>query len=259
MKKCILLLIAIILLPVSGFISEKKKTTDLFNGKNLDGWYTFIKDKGKNTDPNKVFTVQKGMIRISGEEYGCITTNDEFENYRLIAEFRWGEMTFAPRTERARDSGILLHSNGKDGGHGGIWIHSIECQIIEGGTGDLLVVGDGSDRFSITCPVRPEKQGSSWVFDLSGKFVTINSGRINWFGRDPGWKDVKGFRGQSDIEKPVGKWNRLECVVDGKGISVYLNGTLVNQAVDVQPRKGKIQIQSEGAEIFFRKISLEHL
>jgi hypothetical protein len=37
---------------------------------------------------------------------------------------------------------------------------------------------------------------------------------------------------------------------------IYLNGILVNQAVDSQPQKGKIQIQSEGAEIFFRRIEI---
>ena len=79
----------------------------LFNGKNLDGWYTFLKGKGRDNDPNKVFTVQNGLLTISGEEYGCITTNNEYENYKLVAEFKWGGTTFAPRTEKARDSGII--------------------------------------------------------------------------------------------------------------------------------------------------------
>ncbi len=75
----------------------KKPDLKLFNGKNLDGWYTFIKDRGRNNDPEKVFTVQNGLIRISGEEYGCITTNDEFENYELLVKFKWGEITHAPK------------------------------------------------------------------------------------------------------------------------------------------------------------------
>ena len=49
-----------------------KSKIKLFNGINLDGWYTFLKGKGKNVDPNKVFTVKNGVIVISGEEYGCI-------------------------------------------------------------------------------------------------------------------------------------------------------------------------------------------
>jgi len=233
-----------------------KSTGKLFNGKNLDGWYTFIKDKGKNNDPNKVFTVQNDMIRISGEEFGCITTNDEFENYKLTVEFKWGGLTYAPRVDKARDSGILLHSVGEDGGLSGIWMHSLECQIIEGGTGDFIVVGDGSKNFSLTCPVAPGKQGDSYIYNPGGNSVTINEDRINWYGRDPGWQDIKGFRGTKDIEKPVGKWNKIECIVKGGEIMIYVNGTLVNHALDSRPHKGKIQIQSEGAEIFFRRIEI---
>jgi hypothetical protein len=237
----------------------KKSDLQLFNGKNLDGWYTFIRERGKNVDPKKVFTVKNGMIRVSGEEFGCITSNDEFENYKIIVEFKWGEITYEPRIDKARDSGLLLHSVGEDGGSDGTWMHSIECQIIEGGTGDFIVVGDGSKKFSVTCPVAPDKQGGSYVYQPSGNMVTINSGRINWFARDPEWKDSKGFRGAKDIEKPVGKWNRIECIVKDKEIFIYLNGTLVNHAFDVQPQKGRIQIQSEGAEIFFRQIVLTPL
>ena len=95
------------------------------------------------------------MIRISGEEWGCITTDAEYENYKIVLEFKWGELTHEPRLENARDCGLLLHSQGKDGGSQGIWMYSIECQMIEGGTGDFIVVGDGSDAFQITCNVRP--------------------------------------------------------------------------------------------------------
>ncbi len=236
-----------------------KQKVKLFNGKNLDTWYTYIKGRGRNNDPLKVFTVQNRMIRISGEEYGCIVTNDEFENYKLTAKFKWGEQTFAPRTDRARDSGILLHSVGEDGAYSGTWMYSIECQIIEGGTGDFIVVGDGTDKFSITCPVAEQKQGNSFVFKPGGNKVTLNSGRINWFSRDPEWKDIKNFRAKNDIEKPVGKWNLIECIVKGNEIHIYLNGVLVNQAFNVKPQRGKIQIQSEGAELFFKKIMIRPL
>lgn len=237
-------------------VASEKSVVKLFNGKNLEGWYTFIKGRGRGLDPKGVFTVKKNMIRISGEEYGCITTNDEFDNYKLILEYKWGRITYAPRIDKARDCGVLFHSQGEDGGYSGTWMYSIECNIIEGGTGDFIVVGDGSTAFSITCPVAPEKQGNSHIFMPGGNSVTINRGRINWYGRDPEWKDIKGFRGVNDVEKPVGKWNRLECSIKNNEILIYLNGKLVNQAIDVRPNKGKIQIQSEGAEIFFRKVDL---
>jgi len=70
---------------------------------------------------------------------------------------------------------------------------------------------------------------------------------------------VKGFRGENDIEKPTGEWNRIECIAMDDKISIILNGTLVNQALKVKPSSGRIQIQSEGAEIFFKRIDLTPL
>ena len=239
--------------------NKDSKTIHLFNGKNLNGWYTFLKDRGRDNDPKKVFTVADGLIRISGEEWGCITTHEEFSNYKLVFEFKWGSQTFSPRINNAMDNGVLLHSQGIDGGSQGIWMHSIECQIIEGGTGDFIVVGDGSPNFAITSTVAPDKQGGSYIFKPGGSLATINSGRINWFARDPDWKDVKGFRGKNNIEKTAGEWNRVECIAEGDKISIFLNGALVNQAIHVKPSKGRIQIQSEGAEIFFRRVELTHL
>ena len=245
--------------PVEAHNQNNVKTIKLFNGHNLDGWYTFLQNRGRDDDPKNVFTVQDGMIRISGEEWGCITTNAEYENYSIVVEFKWGGLTFEPRLDKARDSGLLLHSQGEDGSSNGIWIHSIECQIIEGGTGDFIVVGDGTDQFEITSTVAAEKQGSSFIFQSEGHTETIQKGRINWYGRDPEWKDVLGFRGKNDIEKPVGEWNTLECIVLDGQISIFLNGTLVNRATNVKPNKGRIQIQSEAAEIYFRRVELTPL
>jgi Domain of Unknown Function (DUF1080). len=235
------------------------KTQQLFNGRNLDGWYTFLKDRGKSNDPKKVFTVEDGMIRISGEDWGCITTNKEYENYTLTVEFKWGEKTWGSRADKARDCGLLIHSQGVDGGYSGVWMHSIEVQLIEGGTGDLLVVGDGTDKFSLTSPVAPEKQGGAHLYQPGGNLVTIKGGRINWYGRDAQWKDVKDFRGKKDVENPVGEWNTLVCIAERDSIKVYLNGTLVNEAMNLKPAKGRIQIQSEGAEVFVRKVQLVSL
>jgi hypothetical protein len=256
-----LLMILCLLFKAEGSFAQnkKKQTVKLFNGKNLDGWYPFIQKRGRDNDVKKVFTVDKGQIRISGEEYGSIVTNEEYENYKLVVEFKWGERTFSPRADRARDNGVLLHSTGPDGGYHGIWMLSIECQIIEGGTGDFLVVGDGSDKYALTATVAPKKQGGGNVFQPGGQPLTIHGGRIDWYDRDPGWKDVLGFRGAKDVEKPVGEWNRMECVADGDNVTIYLNGKLVNQATQVKPSKGRIQIQSEGAEMFVRKVELTPL
>lgn len=84
----------------------------------------------------------------------------------------------------------------------------------------------------------------------------MNKGRLNWYGRDENWQDVIGFKGKQDIEKPMGEWNLLECIAHGNEIIIYLNGVLVNRAREVLPSKGRIQIQSEGAEIYVRHIEI---
>lgn len=237
----------------------KQHKFPLFNGNNLNGWYTYLNKQGKNSDPDGVFKVEKNQIHISGTEYGCITTDKEYENYELEMEFKWGENTHEPRVKAARDNGLLIHSRGKDGAFSGNWMYSIECQIIEGGTGDFLVVADGRRKFSITCPVAEEKQNGTYIYKPGEKTATIRQGRINWFGRDPEWKDVKDFRGEKDVEKPVGQWNTIRVIAFKDDIYFYLNDVLVNRAMKVRPTSGRIQIQSEGAEMFVRKVEMTPL
>lgn len=263
-----LLLISFILpiYTIIGITNDKEKPKErparegvvikLFNGKNLDGWYTYLQESGRDHDPKKVFTVDRGMIRVSGEEWGAITTNDEYENYRLVIEYKWGELTYGKRLTRARDGGILIHSKGEDGGYSGIWMRSLECQIIEGGTGDIIVVGDGTPNFSVTSKVKRRDPNNSAYYDQEGNPETFVKGRVNWFGRDPDWKDTIGFRGKNDLEKKLGKWNKLEIVAQGDDFKIFLNGQLVNHATNVYPSRGRIQVQSEAAEMYFRRIDL---
>ena len=241
-----------------------EKVVHLFNGKNLDGFYTWLKGHGKNKGPDSVFTVKDGVIRVSGQTWGGFITEKEYENYHLIVEFKWGEKTWAPRAKATRDSGILLHCVGEDGAAGGTWMESVECQMIEGGTGDFILVG-GKKQPTLTVEAedRPtgtgDKKSDQPYFKPGAAPRHFRSGRINWFGRDPAWRDVKGFRGKGDVEKPVGQWNRLECICDGDKITILLNGTVVNVGTKCSHTKGKVLFQSEGAEVFFRTIDLEPL
>ena len=128
-------------------ISPQGAPIKLFNGKNLDGLYTWLSDK-KYEDPGKVFTVEDGMLRISGDGFGYVATKDCYKNYHLVAEYRWGGKTWQSRIKNARDSGLIVHCVEPDGSLGNVFMAGIEAQVIEGGTGDILVVGgkraDGS-------------------------------------------------------------------------------------------------------------------
>jgi Domain of Unknown Function (DUF1080) len=243
--------------------ADEDETSHLFNGRDLTNFYTYLgkspntdKHYGRNIDPEQVFSIKDGAIRVSGQVFGCFVTEKEYENYHLIVEYKWGRQTFYPRDGKARDSGILLHCVGEDGAASGFWLESIECQMIEGGTGDFILVG-GKNKPRFT--VEAEKRDGQYYYKPGAKPVTLNSGRFNWYARDPKWKDVKGFRGKNDVEKPVGQWNTLECICDGDKITLRLNGKVVNAGSKSSHTKGKILFQSEGAEVFFRRIDLRKL
>src|SRR5207302_1593169 len=112
---------------------------------------------GKNADPKKVFTFADGAIRASGEVFGYLATEKEYENYHLTVEFKWGEKTYPPRETLSRDSGVLLHATGTDQ----VWPQCIECQMIEGGTGDVILVG-GKTKTKLTAPV--EQRGKQFYY-----------------------------------------------------------------------------------------------
>jgi hypothetical protein len=58
------------------------------------------------------------------------------------------------------------------------------------------------------------------------------------------------------VENPAGQWNTLECVCAGDSITNILNGKIVNKGTGASHTKGKILFQSEGAEVFFKRIEL---
>jgi hypothetical protein len=241
----------------------------LFDGKSLDGFYTWLVDS-RREDPLRVFTVVDQVdgapaVRISGEKWGGLITRNSFRDYHLIVEFRWGLLTWGQRKTAARDSGVLVHAQGADGNTGrdfnGPWMRSIEAQVIEGGVGDIiLVAGFEADGARVTPRISAragkDRDGEP-VFDPNGEAREFEGGRINWYERDVDWQDRLGFRGRDDVESPYGGWTRLEVVAQGDRITNIVNGKVVNEGYRSSLTGGKILIQSEGAEIFFRRIDLE--
>jgi len=233
-----------------------RKKIVLFNGKDLNGWYTWTRDS-KYDDPKKVFSVVNGQLRISGEEWGGLATRSMYRDYHLIVEWKWGGPTQGERKTKARDSGILVHGVGEDGAYSNTWLESIESQIIEGGCGDFILVG-GRNHPSLTAEVR-EGPNNQVYWQEGGKRVTKDRGRFNWYGRDPDWKDELGFRGKQELEKPTGEWNRSEVICDRDTVKNVVNGTTVNYGTNSSHTFGKIQLQSEGAEILIRRVELQPL
>jgi len=194
----------------------------LFNGKNLDGWYSFLKEKGKNNDPDTVFSVNNGLLRISGKQFGYIITERSFVDFHLVVEFKWGERKYPPRENQKRDNGICYYMVGEDR----VWPRSIECQVQEGDCGDF------------------------WLIDS----VTIVVDGV----RTPSTHNTQSVK-KRDNEKPTGEWNTIEVIAQKGKCTHIVNGVVVNEGEDASLRSGRILIQSEGAEIYYRKIEIREL
>jgi len=266
--------------------SSKAKTTSdagvtaewipLFNGENLEGWYTYQKQPepssevsgltrnedgsylepiGLDKDPLKVFTVvrEEGVpaIRISGEVFGILVTEDEFENYHLALEFKWGQEKYPPRKNNKRDSGILYHSMGKEGAWGGVWMRSLECQVQEGDCGDYIsvdtVLADIHAGFDVE---------SRWFLHSPDSALLTFSPSQSYCHKS------------SDYENPSGEWNTMEIyavggeslhVVNGKVNNHIYNSRQLTEGESVPLTRGKIQLQSEGAEVFYRNIRIREI
>lgn len=108
----------------------------LFNGKNLKGWKTFLKDD--KADPAKSFIVNEGEIRVPGDIFGYFYTEKSFKNY--VIRYSWTYPKDQPE-KTTMNSGCLVHITGDHK----IWPKSVEPQVRYKDHGKLFFIGFGKD------------------------------------------------------------------------------------------------------------------
>jgi Domain of Unknown Function (DUF1080) len=215
----------------------------LFNGVDFTNWDRYLGKPspadpalGLNNDPHGVYSVVMAdgepAIRISGQDWGSLISKEEFCNFDLRLQYKWGALLWPPLN--AQDSGVMFLSSGPLGavnaggsalsdpiGSGGFMV-SVEYQIAAGDVGSLYNLGPIA--FSTSHMSRPEL---------------------------------------------AGVWNQVEIIHQGDVAVSLLNGEQVTRAADFrldwpgQPESllacGQLQLQSEGAEIFFRHVEIQAL
>ena len=193
----------------------------LLNGHDITGWYSYLDKLGKNADAEHNFKVENGLLHIEGKYFGYLATEEAHANYYLKVVFKWGQHQYAPRATGKRDSGILYHF-GPDVPDK-VWPKSIECQVQEGDCGDYWCV----DGALIDSP---------------------NHSAIEW--------GMRRIYRTADFENPRGEWNTIELICNGNQSEHYVNGHLVNAGTNANVASGKILLQSEGAEVYYRSVEL---
>lgn len=254
--------------------SDQSAFKSLFNGRDLNGWHTWLGASevprfplklwgdwppqiGLNNDPDSVFSVievdGQAAIRISGGTWGALVSDQVFSNYHLQLQYKWGELRFAPRAEKPRNTGLLYHSVGDYGAFWTYWMRSAEFEIMQGHTGDFTSVDGVTGTTSAIW---------DWSFPFPWRRYAASGSATA-----VGGLNFRIFAGE-DVERPKGVWNTIDLYVVADGALHVVNGKTVLSLENLrdgnldppQPlTSGRLQLQSEGAEVFFRNIRIRPL
>jgi hypothetical protein len=240
----------------------------LLNGHDLTGWYSMLKKSGKDVaQSRKIVVMEQDMLHILGNEVtaepmetGYLATHQEFENVHIRVEYKWGVKRFPPQTLAKRDNGILYGLVGADI----VWPTCVECQIEEDDLGDAYLVNGVRG-------VQPRHDDG--LFEQA-------PGPDGW--PRPGIAS-HAKQGVPDPEPTTGRkikdgnfeildgWNVVEVIWQGDRAAHIVNGRLVNVLTTLQQpdpnqpgkfiplTRGKIAIEIEYAEIWYRKIEVKSL
>src|SRR5882724_6257131 len=260
--KCTCVLLLLFSLSAMAAPTDDEGWIPLFNGKDLDGWYSFQPTTGRNNDPKKFFKVIDGMIHVldlSEDPHqwkgsvGYLATNQEYSDVRIHLVYKWGTKRFARSVEGKRNSGLMYLVVGPDK----MFPRSLECQIEETDTGDLWLV----DGISIT----------TWLVDTYSSMYSDDpsapgSKRVIGGSQIPASRVLK----SGDFEDRTG-WNTVEVILEGDKSTHIINGRTVNRAWDIKApdpldptrtiplKSGHIALEAEGSEIWFRNIKIKPL
>ncbi|MBS7566374.1 DUF1080 domain-containing protein [Mucilaginibacter sp. Bleaf8] len=268
--------------PICCQINQKQKTAEQgwinLLDKNLSRWGTYlsynhqpdyagkppvdasgkvIAPVGYNSPTQKVFTMteQQGqpVLHVSGELYGCVYTKQDYENFHLKLKVKWGDKAYGPRVGKLKDSGILYYSQGEAGvDYWRAWMLSQEFQIMEGHMGDYWNIANSAVDIRAYLP--------------EGKMNSIASTTQPFLHFGTGAPEGMCLRSENH-EKP-GEWNTLELIcyqgkslhiVNGHVVMVLQNSHYVEKGQRKPLTKGKIQLQSEGCEAYFKEVQIKNL
>ena len=188
------------------------------------------------------------VIHISGEVNASLATKKEFENYHIRLIFKWGNKIYANL-----NSGLLYRSFGPFGAGLNVWMSSHEFQLMSGRMGDSYCMG--KSYFEIPTEVSPD--GKTFTYSLKGEKREFGDGKVS-----------KNASKCADYEKLKGEWNTIDLyclgrtsvhVVNGNVAMVNYNSGKIDNGTVASLTKGKIQIQSEGGELFISEIKIEEI
>ena len=118
---------------------EAAEPAQLFNGDDLSGWSHYLVDPEVGMED--VWSVEDGILVCSGDPRGYLCTENDYENFRLVVEWRW--------PDTPGNSGVLMRITGEPE----MLPNSVEAQLKDGSAGDMygfqgFKIGGDEERLS---------------------------------------------------------------------------------------------------------------
>lgn len=235
--------------------SAEGEWKSLFNGKDLSGWTVTVDKLPIGQDPERYVQVRDGAIHMYADTdpsakvpFGIVTHEANFSRFHLVLDYRWMDKKFAPRKDALRDAGLLYHTSSPEK----IWPPSVEYQIQEGDSADLIFIGEGGFSWAHPFPDQaPQGQGDPSLLPENGGILR-KGGNYTYFGRFP--------------EHDHPGWNRVEVIVHADERAEHiLNGHTRVRLEHMQHltggalKEGKIALQFEAAEVQYRNVLIREL
>lgn len=162
-------LISVLTIGILAACAAKEEV--LFNGENLDGWKTVVKDDTDAYSGASTFTAEEGVMHVSGQPFGYIRTEKKYTDYRLHLEWRWagdkgidgGIFNRLQDGDKVWPLGVQLQMTPKDMGvlMGGIPIEGIEGPFYK------------KDRVVEESPEKPVGEWNEMEFLCKGKEMKV--------------------------------------------------------------------------------------
>lgn len=227
----------------------------LFDGDSLAGWYTWTPSQGRDLDRHQMFAMEGGELHVLGTdiapaefEFGYLATEREYQDFHLRFDYRWGGRHYV---NFPKDSGFFFAMVGPDQ----LWPRSIECQVMVMDTGSVYIF----DHATVATTIDP----------ATGRYLEGGTPI-----RTPRMAEPYPRVTHSSAFDVVDDWNTVEVIARGATAELRVNGNVTfrstdhlqpdpeaptDPALDIPLTRGRLVIQQEGAEVWYRNVELMEL
>ena len=201
------------------------------------GWKELGADDFENVNCDKdTWTWKSGVLHCTGKPVGVARSKKQYTNFELVLEWNFGE--------KAGNSGVFVWTpeEALKGLKRGSLPSGIEVQVLD---------NYFKDQYEKT-----SKKKATW-FTTHGDVFPVGKSKMKPF--KPTSPDGSRSFPRKNLSKDAGQWNHYYVRAINGEIRLWVNGEEVSGGNEIQPRKGFLCLESEGAPVQFRNIRLREV